>query len=161
MNGLSVRRGKWMFGAAVVAGVMVLTSAAWACTTHVGKLTLSQTGQTTKTNTGDGTNAGFCGTAQTMTITKATSFTATWVPGTDAGCNDSPPTGTMTMSHFKTGGAGDCHNNGTAFSEHMTVDANHSGTATLAANQWSAGDNQFCINNSGKTYGMDMAVSLM
>lgn len=168
ISALSRRRRQGLgVGFLVVAGLLVLASAAWACTTYLGVQTLSQSGQTSRTNTGDNDTSStrFCDDAagQTMTLQDATaSFTVSWASttsGTQA-CQDPLPTGTATIRHYNGSSDMDCHTLGTSFNETFSLSGSPpSGSAAVASSQLATGDDWVCVDKGA--YGMAMAVSVI
>ncbi len=161
---LSRTRTELLVGFAVGVVVIGLSSAAWACTTKVGQLTLTQ-GSTSKTNIAN--DPGFCGTQPTMGISTVSSFTATWRPYPTGTCiASSPAVSTATALVSNDASEDDCHDLIETPTPTKSVGTfgmtNGSGTITLGGSVWDTGGDQwFCVKNSGATYGMEMPVSLM
>jgi hypothetical protein len=146
-----------------VAFLLLMTSTAWACTTMSGVLTLSQTGQTTKSNTGDsGVGGTFCNSpASTMTLTTTASFTVSWAKnstsmGSGGFCDTSQFTGDVSVKKYTSLSA--CHASGTQIGTFTLSGNPFSGSVAIGGSSIGVGDTAICTDRGA--WGMDMDVSV-
>jgi len=143
------------FGTA--ATVLMLASAAYACTTFKGQFSLSQ-GGVTKTNIGSGIGMSFCQntTVNTMNLTGINSFTVSVAPRTTNPCKTSLTKPVYDIKHSDSTLVSDCMN-GTNFLEDLTV-VSGSGSQTVSGGQLLLTDDTVCIASPGNAEGHGMRV---
>ncbi len=147
----------------VIAFILALSSAAYACTTFKGDMTVS--GRTSSTGTGSNSGMNYCGgtTPAKAGVTKGTAFTVSVAPSTACANN----LGTITADvNYKMGagppGTNDCmtdtipiygvKNIGTI----AIVSGSKSGSYTIPTTESGTGDVQICVSKSDGTIGMQI-----
>lgn len=157
MESTAVHRRGLVVAFGTVAAVLMLASAAFACTTFKGEFSLSQ-GGVTKTNIGSNTNMGFCPntTVNTMGLTGADSFTVSVAPTTTDLCAASLTLALYDIKHSDSLRIADCMN-GTQFAEDLAV-VSGSGSQTVAGGQLALTDDTVCITDATKAEGHGMSV---
>ncbi|MDP9403179.1 MAG: hypothetical protein M3P85_07545 [Actinomycetota bacterium] len=157
MGSTAVRRRSVAVAFGTLAAVLMLASAAFACTTFKGEFSLSQ-GGVTKTNIGSNTNMGFCPntTVNTMGLTGLDSFTVSVAPTTTNLCAASLTKSVYDIKHANSTLVRDCMNE-TNFAEDLTVSGG-SGSQVVSAGQLALTDNTVCIADPSFAEGHAMQV---
>lgn len=150
---------------AVIGLLMALASASWACTTYKGQMTLSQTGQTTKTNIGSNSGMGYCDFAltQNMSLSRSSSWTVTVAPQTTGNCIAQLPSGTHDVNKSNAAGVGDCMTNDSSARNigSIAVDSNGDGATTLAGTKLSTNTSAVCVSTTNSSFGNQMSVTIV
>lgn len=157
MTGSAAVRSKLLVASATVAAVLMLASAAFACTVFKGQFSLSQ-GGVTKTNVGSNNGMSFCPntTVNTMDLTAADSFTVSVAPRTSNPCRASLTKTLYDIKHSNSTLVSDCMN-GTNVAEDLSVSSG-SGSQVVAGGQLLLTDDTVCITDSTFAEGHGMRV---